>query len=430
MTSSRQSQGILDKNPEKQRHRLLHYVKLDSVGGVGAQFVDFVATTGQTNHWHADVVLCGRRRLHPLLKRQLPRHTTLYYEKYFGTMKLPGWPRCIRRTRQHQLFNLCKADVALIWNEFGRSGLNVIRAVGAKRCVYWERGTAWTPGVTRSKKAFIRHLGASLANSYASKRMLQLRWGYKGQIQVVHNALRPSLRPANVHSRQAPKSTYRLGLAGRLIPIKGVAIALHATAQIRKRGYDVSLDVAGDGPDRHQLRTLAEYLGIGDVVRFLGLVSDMATFYDGIDVLIHPALQESFGLIANEAHAFGVPTIVTAVDGLVEAVAHNVSGICVEPTEPLSTYPELGGRTDGLPPYVYHPAEDMIDAPRLVAPDKLADAVVRLMEDKSLYERLSEQAVNRLATHFDFEVHVHRVVSAIDNYLATGELIVDEQIDK
>lgn len=408
--------------PAPLQRRLLHYVKLNKFGGVGAQFAEFIPVARQLCSWEADVVACGHRTVHPIIANQLTNPSALHYEKYAGPVKLPGWPSALRRRWQQHLFKRSGADAVLIWNEFGRNGLNMLKAVPEQYCIYWEHGTAWVPGTSAAKLEFMQRIQAVLANSVAAKRMLQLRWNYSGQIEVIHNALRPSLLPSVSRPRKAPGATYRLGFAGRLIPLKGVAIALHAFALIRDQGYDVTLDIAGDGPDRIHLQQLANHLGIAHAVRFRGWISDVSEFYKNIDLLIHPTLQESFGLITSEAHAYGIPTLVTAVDGLVESVADGVSGICIPPTEPLSIYAELGGGTDGIPSYVYNPATDAIDTPRVIAPDSLAKVVIALMNDHSQYEYLSQQAINRVRTEFGFDRHVQRITGAIDNYLRTGEL--------
>ncbi|MGB7756994.1 MAG: glycosyltransferase, partial [Salinisphaera sp.] len=192
-------------------------------------------------------------------------------------------------------------------------------------------------------------------------------------------------------------------------------------AMLRERGLPVSLSIAGSGPEQAALEHLAARLGLGDAVTFHGLVSDMAAFYRSIDLLVHPALREPFGQIAIEANAYGVPAIVSAVDGLVEVVADDVSGLCLAPTEALAVYAELGGGAEDLPPYVYHPAEDAIDVPRVLAPDRLAEAVAALIVDRPRYERLSRDGLARVNEQFDFTHHVRDALAAISAYLEHGE---------
>ncbi|HET7315579.1 glycosyltransferase [Salinisphaera sp.] len=400
---------------------LMHYVSLDAAGGVELQFADFISVAVRRGLEPAGVVACGRR-IHPLVAARFPKATPIRFEKYAGPIKWPKWPPAIRRAWQARLLRRADADGVVIWNRL-RDSVNTLRAAGPARCVYWERGASWFADVTPAKTWFIEHIQAVLANSFAARRMLELRWGYRGQIRVVPNALRPALAGAADAPRAAPTERWRLGMVARLVPIKGTAIALHALARLRKRGFPVTLAVAGDGPERATLARLAERLGIADAVIFHGLVSDMGSFYRAIDVLVHPALREPFGQIAIEANAYGVPAIVSAVDGLVEVVADDVSGLCLAPEEDLSVYAELGGGDDDLPPYVYHPGQDAIGAPRVLAPNRLADAVAGLIEDHARYERLSRDGWARVRTRFDFGEHVDAAIGAIRGYLKTGTLV-------
>lgn len=399
---------------------LMHYVSLDGAGGVELQFADFIATAAHLGAGPAHVVACGPR-IHPLVAQRLPADTPRHFEKYAGPIKWPKWPPALRRAWQAQLLGRSAADGVVIWNRL-RDSVNTLRAAGEDRCVYWERGASWFADVTPAKTWFIDNIQAVLANSFAARRMLELRWGYRGQIRVVPNALRPALVDPTAAPRPAPDRRWRLGMVARLMPIKGTAIALHALAMLRERRVPATLAIAGDGPERAALERLSVRLGIDDIVTFHGLVSDMASFYRGIDLLVHPALREPFGQIAIEANAYGVPAIVSAIDGLVEVVADDVSGLCLAPTEDVRRYGELGGGDEDLPPYVYHPTEDAIDAPRVLAPDRLADAVAALVDDRVRYERLSREGLARVGADFDFTNHVRDALGAIHGYLERGEL--------
>src|SRR5699024_9556509 len=150
-------------------------------------------------------------------------------------LKIPGWPQILRQYQQQRLFKNSSADAVLIWGEFGRSSLNLLDAIGPSRCIYWEHGTCWAGNTSTYKRRFLEHTDAVIANSHAAKRMLMLRWEYKGQIQVIPNALRPALRPSYLVSRTTPAGAWRLGLVARLTSLKGVAIALHSVAFLKKR---------------------------------------------------------------------------------------------------------------------------------------------------------------------------------------------------
>jgi len=94
----------------------------------------------------------------------------------------------------------------------------------------------------------------------------------------------------------------------------------------------------------------------------------------------------------------------------------------VPPTLSLAAYEELGGRSAGLPPYVYRPDTDTIDEPRVCDPAALADAVAALMNDAGRFAGLGVAAIERVQRCFDFDAHVDDVMSAVREYADTGTL--------
>lgn len=403
--------------------RLLHYVSLDGAGGVEQQFVEFVRAAREQGVADHAVVACGKR-VHPIVQSRLAASgAALSFEKYAGRIKLPKWPSTLRAARQRRLVARHAPDAVLIWNRL-RDSLDTLAAAGAERTIYWERGASWFAGDSAAKHAFLAAVPAILCNSHAARRMLELRWQYRGQIRVIHNALRPSLMPTRpvMPRERSDNPCVTLGVVARLQPIKGVVLAIHALARLREQGWQATLRIAGDGPQTATLRTCANRLGIRDQVIFDGLVSDMPAFYAGIDLLVHPALREPFGQIAVEAGAYGIPSVVAGVDGLVEVIEHGVTGLCVAPTLSLDDYRALGGGADDLPPYVYHPNRDVIDTPMVVDPGALARAITSILDDSARYRQMSAAAMAAVSRRFGFDAHVHDALASIDAFVHLGRL--------
>jgi glycosyltransferase involved in cell wall biosynthesis len=215
-----------------------------------------------------------------------------------------------------------------------------------------------------------------------------------------------------------PSRRFRIGVAARLYPVKGVALVLHAVQLLELQGLDVELRIAGAGPERERLEGLASALGIGVRVSFLGSLRDMQVFYREVDCLVHPPLTEAFGLVAIEAAAFGCPVIAAAIDGLPEAVTDGVTGYTVAPTLPLADYVSLGGASYGLPALVYDPARDSLVATPLVDPSALAGAVARLVTSAASFETLSARASEHVLGAPSFAQHVQDVMAVIDDSVA------------
>ncbi|MES1926318.1 glycosyltransferase family 4 protein [Salinisphaera sp. T31B1] len=398
---------------------LTHYVSLKGFGGVEQQFRAFAAHAARRDDLTQNVVVSSRS-VHPHHRSLLSDMSGWHYEKAVLRLSIPHRPAALRRWRYRWVARHPRADVALLWNRLGQQA-RVLDAVGVRRCLYWEHGSAWLAGESREKASVLERLPAVICNSHAARRMLELHWGYTGTVRVCLNGMRSAGRPGVARIRRFDRPL-RLGVACRLVPIKATCLALHTLAILRERGRDVRLSIAGDGPLRASLSALASALGVADHVEFKGVVRDMPAFFAEIDVLLHPALREPFGVVAAEAGAAGCPVVCTAVDGLPEVVADGKTGRCVPASGDLARYRELGGSTGGLPPVVYVPGSDRVEAPRICEPADLAEAVATVVDDADGYARMSQAAIDRVASRFDFDHHVDRVLAAAAEYAETGTL--------
>lgn len=108
-----------------------------------------------------------------------------------------------------------------------------------------------------------------------------------------------------------PKETKSILYVGRLEHRKGVKYLLQAYEHLAKQMSDVSLIIAGNGPDREKLELLAAELELPNV-QFLGYVSDeeKIRLLGESDLFCSPAIfGESFGIVLLEAMACGLVTV-------------------------------------------------------------------------------------------------------------------------
>ncbi len=92
------------------------------------------------------------------------------------------------------------------------------------------------------------------------------------------------------------------------------------------REVEARLVFVGDGPERAHANELAESLGLAERVVFLGKLESVAELLSCADLFLLPSEQESFGLVALEALASGVPVIGTGGSGLAEVVDDGQTG--------------------------------------------------------------------------------------------------------
>jgi len=133
------------------------------------------------------------------------------------------------------------------------------------------------------------------------------------------------------------------------------------------------LVVVGDGPCRSELETETRTLGIAGQVDFLGVRSDIPELLQSADVFALSSLSEGQSMSLIEALACGLPSVVTNVGGNPEIV-DETCGLLVRPQDSSA----------------------------------LAAALLRLLHDAFLRERLGQAARQRAVTHFSLDTMVDR----------------------
>ena len=118
-----------------------------------------------------------------------------------------------------------------------------------------------------------------------------------------------------------------LGLFGRLYAQKGHRYLLHALAQIKDK--KIELICVGDGPLKHELQQLAEKLGIGDIVHFLGFRSDVKNLLQLADLFVMPSLDEGLPMALLEAMAMEKAVVVTPVGAIPSVIEDGYDGVFV-----------------------------------------------------------------------------------------------------
>ena len=107
--------------------------------------------------------------------------------------------------------------------------------------------------------------------------------------------------------------------------VKRIPDVIEVFRRVQER-VPARLVLVGDGPERQSAEDLAEELGIADRVLSLGKFESVAELLACADLFLLPSEQESFGLVALEAQASGVPVVGSGDTGLAEVVLHGETG--------------------------------------------------------------------------------------------------------
>jgi glycosyltransferase involved in cell wall biosynthesis len=188
------------------------------------------------------------------------------------------------------------------------------------------------------------------------------------KVHLVPNAIDPSGLDGRTRSCNADRPL-RLVYVGRLVRTKGLFEVVEAMTELKRSKRDVSLCIAGEGPDQAALMAAVQKAGLGDCIRFLGSVFDAEKWrlWLDSDVFVFPTY-----------HREGLPY------SLLEAMAAG----CVPVTTPVAAIPDvMKNRQHGL----FVPANDAL---------ALATAVAALDDDRAGLFRMAEAARRRALEHY------------------------------
>jgi glycosyltransferase involved in cell wall biosynthesis len=214
------------------------------------------------------------------------------------------------------------------------------------------------------------------------------------RLHVLHSGLDLSAVPVEADGcdirRQfgIPVDVPLIGTVANIFPRKGYEVMLRALPTILKALPDLHYLVVGSGhaPYETRLRSLVRDLGVANRVHFAGFQASVYPYLAAMDLYVHPALVEGFGIAVLEAMAMRKPVVATATGGLPEIVQDGETGIVVSPGDP----------------------------------DVLAQSVSRLLQDSARCRQLGEAGRTRVATHFTVETMMDQLVSGYGALLGRG----------
>ena len=126
--------------------------------------------------------------------------------------------------------------------------------------------------------------------------------------------------------------------AGRLIHRKGIDVLIEALRQVRQKGIELEIVVAGDGPERSNLQELAASADVSRHIRFLGNQSQeqVLRLMKHCLFFVLASRAEGLPLVIAEAMACEKAVVATNVDGVPDIVEHGRTGLLVQPEDPQS----------------------------------------------------------------------------------------------
>lgn len=248
---------------------------------------------------------------------------------------------------------------------------------------YHLRNPAYEQFQLRGLHFMERYTDWNVAVSEAVKSFLTQRGFRKDRLSVIPNGINPEFLKLNPIKK--PKGLpLILGSIGSLNRVKNYVGMLKALAQVLEKDPDLDFhyQIIGEGPRRRYLEKLARRLKINHIVHFQGRVESVGERLQHISVLLNASFSESFGLAVGEAMAAGVPVIVSKIDSLKSLVGEK-AGIFVNPQKP----------------------------------EEIAKAVVKLLKNEKLRERLGNAGKKRIEKEFSEEKMIGKTIALYQKVL-------------
>lgn len=189
---------------------------------------------------------------------------------------------------------------------------------------------------------YTEHASAILVNTEFARQTYAKLGADIEKIQVIPQGL--DINKFAYLPKAFPKNeTVKLLTVGRLNEEKGQKYAIEAISQLIRKGYNVDYTLIGQGPDKERLENLVENLDIQQYVNFLSVMSgdEIVAEYQKAHILILPSLraksgylEETQGVVIQEAQACGTIVIATKTGGIPECVKDGETAFLVEDRNP------------------------------------------------------------------------------------------------
>jgi glycosyltransferase involved in cell wall biosynthesis len=197
------------------------------------------------------------------------------------------------------------------------------------------------PGQLREKIALARFVVT--CTGYNRKFLASLANGHITPLYRVYHGIDTTLFVNQVAGR-VPQTPYRILTVARMTPKKGLPDVFAAIGALAKRGFAVEHTLIGDGEERDRILRLLNEMGLGAIIRCLGSLphEEVLDHYRRSDCFVlgcHVAENGDRDGIPNvlmESMAMGVPVVATRVSAIPELVENEVTGLLVDPNDPLA----------------------------------------------------------------------------------------------
>lgn len=280
-----------------------------------------------------------------------------------------------------EIFKLCRKEkfdiVHTMTSKGGFLGRIAAKLAGCKKVVHTVQGVAFHKYEKPHKRVlyYLMEIIAGLFGDYVvsvNKYYKRSFWFISSKrFKVIYNAFNPE----NL-IKKIPRNDdiLKLIFVGRLDIAKSPLDFLAAMLILKQRQLPIEATVIGDGFYYDEMKNYLDNNELNDTVKLLGWQDDVGKQLASHDIFCLTSIFEAFGIVFCEAGYTGLPSVATNVEGIPEVVKDGFTGLLVPPRNP----------------------------------EKFADAVQHLHENRDLLLQFGKNAEQRVNENFTIEIMVNK----------------------
>ncbi len=171
----------------------------------------------------------------------------------------------------------------------------------------------------------------------------------------------------------------------RLVKVKRIDILIKSLEYILKTNKNVLLVIGGKGPEENSLKDLAKKIGLYDNIMFAGYIpeKDLPKYFAMSDIFVFSSINETFGIIFPQAMASGKPIVAINSTAIPKVVDNGLNGTLVGSLKPK----------------------------------QFAKAVVKLMNDKNLMKKYSQNGRKKAVEKYDWDIIAQQYEQVFQNLI-------------
>jgi glycosyltransferase involved in cell wall biosynthesis len=343
--------------------KVIHAISDTNIGGAGRWILTFLSEVN-TKEFDIKIILPEESKLIPELEK--------LKANYFA---VPGMAdKSFDRLVIGKIKKILKAEKPDIVHAHAAISARIAAYLAGVKRITYTRHSVFEPkrslkkGAGRAANKFMDGMTATriIAVANAAKKNVTDTGIKPDKIEVIYNGVKPLERYSEKQiselkkSLKIPKDVPIIALTARITEVKGQDYFIKSAKILKDSGYDARFVIAGTGDKEDEFRSLAKKLDLEDYVIFTGFLKDITGLMNAMDIQANASFgTEAASLSLMEGMSLGKPSVVTNYGGNPELI------------------------TDGYNGYVI-PQKDE---------GAMALAIISLLEDKKLYDKMSKNAL-------------------------------------